>query len=95
MNKIEARRLLQEQVRDLRLLPYDALCQLRSQRRKARGADGVDYTVHIQSFPDGSGDNVRVMVAVDDGGWAAWKPLVDDFIISPDGSFVGEETEAG
>jgi hypothetical protein len=43
MNKIEARRLLQEQVGGLRLLPYDALCQLGSQRRKVRGADGVDY----------------------------------------------------
>jgi hypothetical protein len=36
------------------------------------------------------GGNLRVMVSIDDGGWRAFKPLTEDFIIAPDGSFVGE-----
>jgi len=34
--------------------------------------------------------DVRVLVAVDDGGMYAFKPLTDSFILAPDGSFVGE-----
>jgi hypothetical protein len=30
-----------------------------------------------------------VVVAVDDGGLSAFKPMCDDFIVAPDGSFVG------
>jgi hypothetical protein len=31
-----------------------------------------------------------VLASIDDGGWSAFIPLTDDFIIAPDGSFVGE-----
>jgi hypothetical protein len=34
--------------------------------------------------------NIRVMGAVDDGGWRAFMPLTDSFIMAPDSSFVGE-----
>jgi hypothetical protein len=30
------------------------------------------------------------MGAIDDGGWRSFAPLADDFIVAPDGSFVGE-----
>jgi hypothetical protein len=29
-------------------------------------------------------------VSIDDGGWRAFLPWTDSFIIAPDGSFVGE-----
>jgi hypothetical protein len=31
-----------------------------------------------------------VIVAIDDGRWRAFSPLSVDFIMAPDGSFVGE-----
>jgi hypothetical protein len=31
------------------------------------------------------------MVSADDGGLSAFKPLSGDFIISPDGCFIGEQ----
>jgi hypothetical protein len=35
--------------------------------------------------------HLRVLVAVDDGrGWSAVSPVCDNFIIAPDGSFIGE-----
>jgi hypothetical protein len=34
--------------------------------------------------------NLRVMVSVDDGGWRSFAPLSDDFIVAPDGTFIGE-----
>jgi hypothetical protein len=33
---------------------------------------------------------VHVLGAIDDGGLRAFVPLCDDFIMAPDGSFVGE-----
>ena len=38
----------------------------------------------------GKEGDLRVLVMIDDGGWHAHGPLVEDFIIAPDGSFVGE-----
>jgi hypothetical protein len=38
-------------------------------------------------FWDGKkGADLRVMVAADDGGWRAFKPLTDDFVMRPDGT---------
>jgi len=49
------------------------------------------YQIEIQVFWDSwPGGNVRVMGAVDDGGWRAFIPVSRGFIMAPDGSFVGE-----
>lgn len=34
--------------------------------------------------------NIRVFVMIDDGGLRAFCPVSTDFIVAPDGSFVGE-----
>jgi hypothetical protein len=31
-----------------------------------------------------------VFALIDDGGWRSFKPMGEDFIVAPDGSFVGE-----
>jgi hypothetical protein len=31
-----------------------------------------------------------ILGSIDDGGWRALRPLCDDFILAPDGRFVGE-----
>jgi len=55
------------------------------------GESAVVYQVQTQAVWDSRVDgDLRVMVAVDDGGWRAFLPLVEDFITAPDGSFVDE-----
>jgi hypothetical protein len=36
------------------------------------------------------GEDIRVTASIDDGGWSAYKPMHEDFIMAPDGTFVGE-----
>jgi len=56
-----------------------------------QGPDGKRYQIERQAFWDSEKDgNIRVMVSADDAGWSAFKPLSGAFIISPDGSFIGE-----
>lgn len=58
---------------------------------EVRGASGTIYQVQTQAHWDSRKDgDLRIMVAVDDGGWRAFAPLSEDFILAPDGSFVGE-----
>ena len=53
---------------------------------------GKQYQVEIEFFWDGKPDkNIRVMGAIDDGGLRAMMPLTESFILSPDGTFVGED----
>lgn len=52
-------------------------------------ADGTWFQVEIQSFWDGRpGEDVRVLFAIDDGGWRAFCPLTEDLIMRKDGTFV-------
>jgi hypothetical protein len=55
------------------------------------GVSETQYQVTIQVFWDSKphGD-LRVVGSIDDGGWRAFLPLSDSFIMAPDGSFVGE-----
>jgi hypothetical protein len=59
--------------------------------RQVRGEDQKAYQLEMQVFWDSKkGGAVRVMVSADDGGLRAFMPLTSDFIMSPDGSFVGD-----
>lgn len=59
--------------------------------KEVLGSDGKKYAVEIQAvWDDKKHKNLRVLCLVDDGGWRAFMPLSDAFIIAPDGSFVGE-----
>jgi hypothetical protein len=76
------------------LLSYDDLVVrlLDKQESSARvGARGITYAVEVEAFwDDRPGGNLRVRAMIDDGGVRAFRPLVEDFILAPDGSFVGE-----
>ena len=57
------------------------------------GEDGNSYQLEVEAIWDIARDeDVRVIVSVDDGGWRAFKPLTQDFVMRPDGSFVDEFT---
>ncbi|WP_229401855.1 hypothetical protein [Micromonospora okii] len=55
--------------------------------RQVVGKDGKRYSVVSYALDDGDGC-VRMSVAVDDGGWSTFAPLVRDEIMRPDGTFV-------
>jgi hypothetical protein len=60
-------------------------------KRELRGRDGKEYQLGIEAFWDaGKNGNIRVLVTVSGGGFSDFKPWCRDFIIAPDGSFVGE-----
>ncbi len=57
---------------------------------EVRGPSGTTYQVETEALWDGGKDGaLRVFVKVDDGRWRAFCPLTEDFILAPDGSFVG------
>jgi hypothetical protein len=93
MDKEKARAVLAEALRPYRAKSYAALRDLIGQVDvyQIANPDGSDFQIEIEAFwgdkPDG---DIRVMGGVDDGGWRAFLPLIDDFIMAPDGSFVGE-----
>jgi hypothetical protein len=95
MDKAEARKLMSDKLAELRNMRYEELHAWAESRRvgveDVVGRSGRKYHLEIQSMWDGrKGEDVRVIVAVDDGGWRSFMPLSDDFIMAPDGSFVDE-----
>jgi len=91
----EAGSIMDRYVTRLRALPYQEL------RRRVEnevvetsetiGPSETRYQLEVQAFWDDRAKcNIRVIVAIDDGGSRAFHPLTRDFIKAPDGSFVGE-----
>ena len=95
MNEEVAQALMDEWIKELRRSSYQEVLELinNSQSKEINGSDGKRYQLEALAFWDipGKKHNIRVLVAVDDGTfWRACKPLTTSFIISPDGSFVGQ-----
>ena len=93
MNREIAVGLIEDELRKLRKLPYQEFLKdlNKAATSTVQGSDGKTYQLERQAFWDGKkGGNIRVMVCVDDGGFSAFKPFSRAFIISPDGSFIGE-----
>jgi hypothetical protein len=93
MDKEEARPLLATEISAWRSRSYaDLVGQMKEPSAfEVEGASGAKYQVEIEVFwDDKPGGNIRVICSIDDGGWRAFSPLSDDFIMAPDGSFVDE-----
>jgi hypothetical protein len=94
MDIAEAREVAETRLRQLRDLTYPRLVaewleQPRSEY--ATAASGRRYQLEIEAvWDDRPNGNLRVWVLVDDGGPSEQRPLQRDFIVAPDGSFVGE-----
>lgn len=93
MDNVEAISLLTRELGRYRAMSYSELALLLDQTEHIDvvGASGANYQVEVQVMWDGprTGD-LRVIGAVDDGGWRAFTPLTDSFILQPDGTFVGD-----
>lgn len=95
-NSEEARRVATDYLARYRAMPYRELCQLvgsSPQTANVVASTGTRYQVELRAFwDDPSKPNavLRVRAAVDAGGMRAYFPLCEDFLMKPDGAFVGE-----
>lgn len=94
MNKQEARAVLRSEMARWRQKSWSELEEhIGHQGTEQRhGPSGTVYQLEIQTFwDDESKEVIRCLGAIDDGGWRAYSPLTEDFLMRQDGSFVGEE----
>jgi hypothetical protein len=97
VDEVEAQAIADARIRDLREMTWAELGErfLDHQETGEVTADsGLVYQHETEAFWDrgkgGEEGDLRVSVAIDGRGRRAHFPLVQDFIIAPDGSFVGE-----
>jgi hypothetical protein len=96
VDKQEAREILAAEVLRLRSRDYAELMQLFDpdlETRQVQGSSGAAYNLEVGAVFDDreKSGNIRVIVSIDDGrGLRAFVPLTADFVIAPDGKFVGE-----
>jgi hypothetical protein len=94
VNKVEAKAVLAAELEKLRACSYDELIGRlldKQETLEVTAPSGGWYQIELQAFwDDKPGGDLRILGAIDDGGWHAYLPVTDDFILSPDGSFVGE-----
>lgn len=95
IDKTEAREIGEQRLSELRKRSYSQLCDMPTERQERTGPSGQVYQVVSESWWDGGrgadGGDLRVGVAVDDFGWSSFVPVTRDFIVAPDGTFVGED----
>jgi len=93
VDKAEAREIARARLSELRRLPWEQLRRYidDSETMEITGPSGTSYQVQTRAVWDGQPEEVlRVWALVDDGGWRAFAPLSEEFLIAPDGSFVHE-----
>ena len=96
MSREIARAIIEDRLKELRKLSYGELVKLVGQVTCdcMNGPDGEEYQVEIESRWDSkTGGNIRVIVAVDGPGISTFRPLTGNFIMSADGSFIGEKSK--
>jgi hypothetical protein len=93
MDNGEAAAVLRGHLDGYRQRAYSELIGLRGRPQTAelRGASGSSYQVEVEvHWDDKPGGAVRVLASIDDGGLRSLRPITQDFILAPDGTFVGE-----
>jgi hypothetical protein len=94
MDEHEAREILSRQIENARSRNYEDLIRLILEpvTHEVMGASGTWYQVEWNAvWDDKRTRHLRVLINIDDGTqeWTR-RPLGEDFIMAPDGSFVGE-----
>ena len=95
MDREEAAAVADGVIARLRTMGYDALVKRllgEIEVEEIVGASGVTYQAEIQGMWDaGKPPALMVMVGVDDGGFrSSFSPVHRSFIVTHDGSFIGE-----
>ena len=86
MDKKEAAAIAEAELGRLRTTGYTPLVERvdSSETHEVTPESGTVYQVQTMVYWDGKGSkDLRVIVAVDDGGWSAYHPLTRDMILSP------------
>jgi hypothetical protein len=97
LDKEQARAVLLRQLAAYRAQSYEALKvtigSLDVYEVANPGAPSYQIEVQVmwEAKPDG---NILVIGSIDDGGWSAFAPLTEGFILDRTGAFVGEGDEA-
>ncbi len=89
LNRDVATRLAEERLSEWRRLDYAQWSTFvdDTELREVIEEDARRYSVKSTGMDDGDG-RVRISVAVDDGGWSSFAPLVRDEVMCPDGSLL-------
>ena len=93
MDKKEAQAILADRLAADRKRSYAKLLLLLEQPETAEivADSGACYQLEFQAVWDDRGkQTLRVIGSIDDGGLRAFLPLSEDFIVAPDGTFIGE-----
>jgi hypothetical protein len=95
MDNAEARAVLKAILETFRTKTYRELVALIGVQgtTEAKGPSGITYQVEVQAFwddPKKRNQVLRVVGSIDDGGIRAYFPLLDSFLLAPDGAFVDE-----
>ncbi len=93
MDKREAATILASKLAEYRRRTYAELKRLLNNQDcfEIVGDSGTTYQLEYQAvWNDQPNGNLRVSRTIDDGGLRAFFPLTDSFIITHDGTFVGE-----
>ena len=91
MDRNEAHGLLRQQLDRHRTRPHRELQSLIAEPEvvELEGPSGTRFCIEVLAVWDSQvGGDIRVIGSIDDGGWRAFKPLTDDFIIRPDRTLV-------
>lgn len=93
MNKEEAQQILAEHLSIYKRRSYSDLSHLlnKQETTEVTAPSGSWYQLEFEVFwDDKPNGNLRVIGSIDDGGLRAFFPLTDDFMITPEGKFIGE-----
>jgi hypothetical protein len=93
MDKNEAKAILSEYIKRYRSKTYQDLLQLmaKDEIHGIQTGSGKLYYLEFQSFYDDSTkQNIIVIGSIGDKGIRSNFPICDDFIISPEGTFIAE-----
>lgn len=95
MNKMEAKKLAGKELFEYKKLSYsEILLKLKvgePETFEKVNNWGEEYRVEVEFlFDDEEEGNIRVMTAISYSFWTDLSPVSDDFIIAPDGKFIGE-----
>jgi hypothetical protein len=93
MDKVEAGAILSRLAGEYRALSYEELKRFLGNpvTLSDRSPSGVEYQIEIESVWDDAPDhNLRVLLSIDEGGLRPFAPIMEHFIVGPDGRFIGE-----
>jgi len=93
VNKAEATSIIENELAQYRKLPYEELVWKIGEQEtfEKMNEKGEDYQIEIDFFFDDEKEKtLRVVGMISYSFWTDFSPVCSDFIIAPDGKFIGE-----